>query len=75
MKKILFIQMTIKQLTNCIVFLTTFLLSITCFSQNYNKNQLSLNGQWDIIFDDNNEGVQKKWYLEENYNKNVNKIV
>lgn len=73
MEKILFIQMTIKQLTNCIVFLTTFLLSITCFSQNYNKNQLSLNGQWDIIFDDNNEGVQKKWYLEENYNKNVNK--
>lgn len=73
MGKILFIQMTIKQLTNYIVFLTTFLLSITCFSQNYNKNQLSLNGQWDIIFDDNNEGVQKKWYLEENYNKNVNK--
>ena len=33
---------------------------------------ISLNGTWDIIFDDNNEGVHKKWILNENFNKHSN---
>lgn len=32
--------------------------------------QLSLDGSWEIIFDDNNEGVKGEWHLDKNFNAN-----
>ncbi|MDT0551828.1 glycoside hydrolase family 2 protein [Urechidicola vernalis] len=37
------------------------------------ENEFSLNGTWDIIFDDNNEGISKKWFLNENFEENPSK--
>ena len=47
------------------LFLT--LISISLFAQ----NQLSLDGQWEIIFDDKNEGVEGQWHLNKNYESNL----
>ena len=45
-------------------------LQISCNGQITNETaQLSLNGTWDIIFDDNNEGVEQDWFLDENFEK------
>ena len=35
----------------------------------HNKNAFSLNGIWEIIFDDNNQGIGNDWYLDENFGK------
>ena len=38
---------------------------ISCSAQNDGTdNSISLNGTWDIIFDDENEGVKNSWYLD-----------
>jgi len=45
-------------------------LQISCNGQNDTETaQLSLNGTWDIIFDDNNEGIEQDWFLDENFEK------
>lgn len=45
-----------------------YMFTLSTYSQRKTSDfQISLNGKWDIIFDDNNEGVQKKWYLNENF--------
>jgi beta-galactosidase len=31
------------------------------------KQKMSLNGTWDIIFDEKNEGISQKWYLDKNF--------
>ena len=41
------------------------LVNLTCAQ----VEQLSLNGSWEIIFDDQNEGVEQSWHLEKNYNQ------
>lgn len=38
-----------------------------------NDNELSLNGVWDIIFDDENKGVSEKWVLNENFENHPDK--
>jgi len=35
----------------------------------HKKNTFSLNGIWEIIFDDNNQGIGNDWYLDENFGK------
>jgi beta-galactosidase len=35
----------------------------------YKKNAFSLNGTWEIIFDENNKGIENDWYLDENFGK------
>ena len=35
----------------------------------HKKNGFSLNGIWEIIFDDNNQGIENDWYLDENFEK------
>lgn len=34
---------------------------------------ISLNGEWEIIFDDKNEGVAGKWYLNKNFEQHFGK--
>lgn len=46
--------------------LTGFLLISVCMTISA-QNTLSLDGQWEIIFDDKNEGVEGEWYLNENF--------
>ncbi|GAB1308911.1 hypothetical protein KH5_15940 [Urechidicola sp. KH5] len=54
-----------------LLFISICLLSLSftpkSYSQNAENNQVSLDGTWDIIFDDLNEGISKKWYLDENF--------
>ncbi len=39
------------------------------------NNSISLNGEWELIFDDLNEGVASEWYLDANFEKqNARKI-
>ncbi len=41
-------------------------LQFSCSAQNSSQTaQLSLNGTWDIIYDDKNEGIENDWYLDE----------
>jgi len=43
-------------------------LQISCNAQNNNDTaQLSLDGTWDIIFDDENQAIEQQWYLDENF--------
>jgi hypothetical protein len=49
------------------------ILGINCKSQstsNTEKEIQSLDGNWEIIFDDHNEGIQNDWVLDENFEKN-----
>ncbi|NOR74396.1 MAG: hypothetical protein GQ525_04485, partial [Draconibacterium sp.] len=48
--------------------LTTLFITISLSAQQSSEcNQLSLDGNWEIIFDDNNEGVEGEWHLNKNY--------
>ncbi len=38
------------------------------FSQQ-KEDTISLDGTWEIIFDDKNQGVKEKWFLDENFSK------
>ncbi len=52
--------------------ISIFLLGVSTngFAQSTTEtNQISLNGIWEIIFDDMNEGVGKKWIFDENFDK------
>jgi hypothetical protein len=42
------------------------LISITACAQT-DKNTILLNGIWSIVFDDKNEGIEKKWYLNDEF--------
>ena len=45
-------------------------LQISCMAQNNDETaQLSLDGTWDIIFDDKNKGIEQHWFLDENFEK------
>lgn len=39
------------------------------------ENIISLDGTWDIVFDDMNEGIEKKWYLNEEFSKLQNRSI
>ncbi|WP_430811940.1 MULTISPECIES: glycoside hydrolase family 2 protein [unclassified Carboxylicivirga] len=56
----------IKYFTNIVALL--LLISSAACAQN-NSNTISLNGTWNIVFDDANEGVVKKWFLNEEFSK------
>ncbi|MBK3516143.1 glycoside hydrolase family 2 protein [Carboxylicivirga marina] len=49
--------------------LTLLLLMPTVACAQSDKNTLSLNGTWNIVFDDLNEGIEKKWYLDKEFTK------
>ncbi len=69
-----------KQIQNLISinYLLLFLLigsNISCFSQKDISTEIFLNGEWEIIFDDKDEGIKNKWFLNENFeNQNARKI-
>ena len=55
-------------------FLALLLLLCTSFSFAQNENsEFSLNGEWEIIFDHNNEGKSQKWYYNQNFEKHSDK--
>ena len=50
------------------------MISFSMFAQqSKNINQLSLDGKWEIIFDDKNEGVENSWHLNKTFNQNPKK--
>ncbi|WP_282135247.1 glycoside hydrolase family 2 protein [Seonamhaeicola maritimus] len=50
-------------------------LGFSCNSQTKPENEMSLNGEWDIIFDDTNQGISEDWYKNDVYEKqNFRKI-
>lgn len=49
---------------------TLFFYSSLLFAQQ-NVNQLSLNGNWEIIFDTENEGQEGQWQLDNNFHQNA----
>ena len=62
-----------RMLNRQLIIFIILLSSIFSFSQNHSEITFSLNGTWDIIFDNNNEGVKKKWYLDKNFEKHDSK--
>lgn len=57
-----------------LIILMTFL-NPNVYSQTASESALSLNGEWDIIFDDANEGIVKQWYLDVNFDKQNHKKI
>ncbi|TLX78226.1 hypothetical protein E9993_00670 [Labilibacter sediminis] len=55
-----------KNFTN-IVALLLLISTVACAQKD--ENTISLNGIWNIVFDDANEGVENKWYLNEEFSK------
>lgn len=49
----------------CLILLT--FLTPSLWGNEVKHTNLVLDGKWEIIFDDKNEGVDQKWYLDENY--------
>ena len=63
-----------KHLKIKIFFILLLAFQLNCEGQQLeNKNKISLDGTWEIIFDENNKGVQEKWYLIENFGKQTKK--
>jgi len=57
----------VKQQKNTLVLIIICLMSISLKGQNVSNEKLFLDGTWDIIFDDKNEGISNKWFLNSNY--------
>ena len=57
-----------KQIIKLILLPLILLVNLSCIAQK-NDNKLSLDGTWDIIFDDNNQGIEEDWYLDGNFEK------
>ncbi len=53
-------------------FLPVIVLSFFSLCVNAQLNSKSLNGTWEIIFDDLNEGVSQKWTLNKNFTNHSN---
>lgn len=50
------------------------LLGFSCFAQKDSDNsEISLDGNWEIVFDHNNEGRDLEWFLDSKFQKNVSK--
>ena len=49
------------------VLLTLLFLQGSFALRNKGIDRISLNGTWEIIFDDKNEGVDGKWQFDENF--------
>ena len=67
-----FIKPTTYYLNNIKLVFTILIvgLQISCSAQNNNDTaQLSLDGTWDIIFDDKNEGIEQDWFLDAIFEK------
>ncbi|MDH3322664.1 MAG: beta galactosidase jelly roll domain-containing protein, partial [Flavobacteriaceae bacterium] len=67
-----FINSTRLYLNKVKLILIVFLigLHISCKAQNTSEiTQLSLDGVWDVIFDDDNHGIEQNWFLDEVYEK------
>jgi len=54
------------KITSSFIFLVICLSSLFAHGQNF-QNTMSLDGSWEIIFDDRNEGVEGQWHLNKNY--------
>ena len=64
-----YLNVIMKYIGKQFVFAFIFLTHIGGMSQTGEKNEISLNGTWDIIYDDANEGIEKKWFINENFEK------
>lgn len=65
-----------KHLKIKIFFILLLAFQLNCKGQQLeNKNKISLDGTWEIIFDENNKGVQEKWYLIENFGNQKKKKI
>ncbi len=51
------------------IILSVLALSLRCYADDGNRESLSLDGTWQILFDRNNEGRQKQWFREGNFPK------
>lgn len=58
-----------KHLKKYLLLSLIFVLSLNCIAQSNEHFRRSLNGNWDIIFDHNNQGVKEDWYLDKNFEK------
>ncbi|NQU54554.1 MAG: beta galactosidase jelly roll domain-containing protein [Bacteroidetes bacterium] len=57
-----------KRTNKFIWILSLILISMSLLAQqNTDPSQLSLDGSWEIIFDDKNEGVENAWHINKNY--------
>ncbi|MDG1731239.1 MAG: glycoside hydrolase family 2 TIM barrel-domain containing protein [Algibacter sp.] len=61
-----------KYLSKQLTIVMILMLNLNCSAQSHQNLEISLNGTWDIIFDDANEGVQNKWYLDEKFEQHPN---
>ena len=56
------------------LFLVTLIVNTqTVFSQSKPITEFSLDGTWDIIFDDANEAISENWVMNENFEKHPEK--
>jgi len=58
-----------KQLSHLIILPIILLVNLSCTAQKEKGNKISLDGTWDMIFDDNNQGVEEDWFLDEIFEK------
>ncbi|MCA0932462.1 hypothetical protein LCM02_08365 [Lutimonas saemankumensis] len=58
-----------KTIHRLLFFIIVSIFHLYSFSQSGEVDQLSLNGSWDIIYDDHDQGVKKQWYLNENFDR------
>ena len=59
-----------KHLKNIFLGISLIIFQFNSNGQDFHKkNAFSLNGTWEIIFDDNNQGIENDWYLDENFGK------
>lgn len=56
-----------KSIRTHLAFTLAIIFHFYCFAQTDETELLSLNGSWDILYDDLNEGIEKKWFLNENF--------
>ena len=51
-----------------ITYLLILLIALNTVAQNKVLNEtFSLNGEWEIIYDDQNKGIEQKWFLSDNF--------
>lgn len=51
----------------CLILFSVFFVCGIFAQDNKDFGILTLDGQWEIVFDDKNEGIEGQWYLNKNY--------
>lgn len=58
-------MLQLNKLNKTIFVLILLITNLSCTAQTKESSQISLDGTWDIIFDDDNQGVKDHWYLND----------